>query len=417
MREAWVIAKREFLERVRTKWFVVITLLGPLLMVALIVVPVLLEGAGIKGAKVDIVDRTGQVGDTIAQALATAQNWKTRVVPATTTEDELKRRIREREINGWIDIPEDALTSKAVHATYKGDNASNTGVGVVVQVVVQQVLIDARARRAQLTDEQRDAVTAAITVKPLHTNGKSDAQSGMATFFLGYAIAMILYMVISLYGVNVMRSVVTEKSSRVMELMVAASRPRSLMTGKIVGVGGAGLTQIAIWLAIGGLALANRDALLSAIGIHTHGGASSIPPLSIEQILVIVVFFVLGFTFYSTIFAALGATVSNEQDSQQAQIPVMMLLVVGLVSMTAITGDPRGSTAQLLTIIPFWSPMLMPLRYLLGGATPGEVAVSIGVLVASALLIARAAAKIYRVGILMYGKRPGLSELIRWLRY
>jgi len=132
---------------------------------------------------------------------------------------------------------------------------------------------------------------------------------------------------------------------------------------------------------------------------------------------VIAVFFLLGYLFYSTIFAALGATVSSDQDSQQAQIPVTMLLVIGLVSMTAITGDPRGSTSQLLTMVPFWSPMLMPLRYLLGGATASEVAISIGILVVSAVIVARAAAKIYRVGILMYGKRPGLGELLRWLRY
>jgi ABC-2 type transport system permease protein len=135
------------------------------------------------------------------------------------------------------------------------------------------------------------------------------------------------------------------------------------------------------------------------------------------DIAVIVVFFAVGFLFYSTMYAAVGAMVGSEQDSQQAQMPVTMLLVIGMVSITAVTGDPRGHTAQLLTQIPFWSPMLMPLRYLLGGASLGEVGLSLGILIVAMGIISRAAAKIYRVGILMYGKRPGLGELVRWLRY
>jgi ABC-2 type transport system permease protein len=142
-----------------------------------------------------------------------------------------------------------------------------------------------------------------------------------------------------------------------------------------------------------------------------------LPSLGPSDFIVIFAFFVLGFLFYSTMYAAVGAMVASEQDSQQAQMPVTMFLVIGMVSMTAVTGDPRGHTAEILTMVPFWSPMLMPLRYLLGGATGLDVLISLGILTVSMIVISRAAAKIYRVGILMYGKRPGLAELIRWLRY
>jgi ABC-2 type transport system permease protein len=189
-----------------------------------------------------------------------------------------------------------------------------------------------------------------------------------------------------------------------------------MMAGKILGVGGAGPAQIAIWFGVGGIALANRGALLGLFGASASG-ASSLPSLGGLDIAVIVVFFAVGFLFYSTMYAAVGAMVGSEQDSQQAQMPVTMLLVIGMVSITAVTGDPRGHTAQLLTQIPFWSPMLMPLRYLLGGASLGEVGLSLGILIVAMGIISRAAAKIYRVGILMYGKRPGLGELVRWLRY
>jgi ABC-2 type transport system permease protein len=171
-----------------------------------------------------------------------------------------------------------------------------------------------------------------------------------------------------------------------------------------------------VWFIFGGVALAYRVEILKALGAG-NDAASVLPSLSVIQIAVIVLFFILGYLFYASMYAAIGATVSSEQDSQQAAVPITMFLVIGMVSMTAITGDPRGSTSAMMTQVPFWSPMLMPLRYILGGASTGEVAMSLGILTASTVLIARAAAKIYRVGILMYGKRPGFGELLRWLRY
>ena len=406
MREAWVIAKREFLERVRTKWFVVITLLGPILLVGLIVIPAVLAGRGSAGATIVIVDATGKLGPVLVDGFARDdQHWVATVLPPDTPDETLNEQLRAKKIHGYIRIPEDALADGEI--VYRGDNATNQMVAITLQKVITPAVYAARGVPLDKLVPPR--------IKKLHTTGKTEGQSGEGTFLLGYMIAFILYMVITLYGVNVMRSVVTEKSSRVIELMVAASKPRSMMFGKIVGVGGAGLAQIAIWFVVAGVALAYRESLLHAFGV-TKGG-DFLPALSAFDIVVIVTFFVLGYLFYSTLFAGIGATVSSEQDSQQAAMPITMLLVIGMVSMTAITGDPRGSSSVAMTLVPFWSPMLMPLRYLLGGATGAEVALSLGLLAVSTYLVARAAAKIYRVGILMYGKRPGFGELMRWLRY
>jgi ABC-2 type transport system permease protein len=414
MRETFVIAKREFIERVRTKWFVAMTVLGPILMIGLIVIPALLAGRGSEGAKVEIADDSGTLGAQLATAFqADGDHWKATVVPATTSDTELLARIKHHDINGFIRIAANALDTGEI--VYRGDNATNQEVQILLQKVVRSELLMVRAKRAHVDDTQLKAMLGPIELRTLHTNGESQGESGMATFFLGYFIALILYMVITLYGVNVMRSVVSEKSSRVMELMVAATKPRALMAGKIAGVGGAALAQISIWFVIGGIALAYRDSILTALGASAAG--SALPALSFGEIGVIVAFFVLGFLFYSTLYAAVGAMVSSEQESQQAQMPVTMFLVIGMVSMTAITGDPRGASAVALTLVPFWSPMLMPLRFVLGGASPGEVALSLAILGVSILVVSRAAAKIYRVGILMYGKRPTARELIRWLRY
>ncbi|MEO6774353.1 MAG: ABC transporter permease [Kofleriaceae bacterium] len=412
MREALVIAKREFLERVRTKWFVAMTVLGPILMIALIVVPVVLASRGTAGAKVEIADDTGELGAKLVQAFK-AEQWVGTVVAPATPDAEMMAQIANKQIAGFIRVPKDALTGGEI--VYRGDNATNQVVQLGLRQILNVVIVSERLER-QL--HQSDAQIAALLMPPhlttLHTNGETQGENGGTLFFLGYMISLLLYFVITLYGINVMRSVVTEKSSRVVELMAAATKPRSMMAGKIIGVGGAGLTQISLWLIVGGVALAYHEQLLGLFGVS---GGSMLPSLAPADFAVIFAFFVLGFLFYSTLYAAVGAMVSSEQDSQQAQMPVTMFLVIGMVSMTAVTGDPRGHTAEILTLVPFWSPMLMPLRYLLGGAGPGEVALSLGILLVSMIVISRFAAKIYRVGILMYGKRPSMAELLRWLRY
>lgn len=415
MRDTWVIARREFAERVHSKWFVVMTLLWPLLMVGMIVIPALLGGQGTAGAKVAIVDKSGaDVGTSMSIQLWALQKWKTNVIAPETDIKDLRKKIQTGELNGYVVIPADALDGGEI--IYSGDNASNQTVTILFTQIAQNAVVEKRAMRVGLSGDQLFSLTKQVNVSVRHTTGEEEGKSGIITFLLGYMIAFLIYIAITLYGINVMRSVVTEKSSRVVELLVAATKPRAMMTGKIMGVGAAGLTQIGIWFIIGALAIANQDAILGLFGVSPKAG-SMLPSLTVVQLAVTLTCFVLGYLFYSALYAAVGAMVSSEQDSQQAQMPVTFLLVIGIIAITAVTNDPRGQTATVMTNVPFWSPMLMPMRYFLGGATGGQVLVSLGILAVSTVVVARAAAKIYRVGILMYGKRPSVRELIRWLRY
>jgi ABC-2 type transport system permease protein len=415
VRDTLVIARREFAERVKSKWFVVMTVLWPVLMVGMIVIPALLGGQGTAGAKVAIVDRSGaDVGTSMSVKLALLQKWNTNVIEPTSDVKELRRKIQTGELNGYVVIPEDALDGGEI--VYSGDNASNQTVTIMFTQVAQTSVIEKRATRVGLSGTQLMSLTKPVSVSVRHTTGEEEGKSGIITFLLGYMIAFLIYIAITLYGINVMRSVVTEKSSRVVELLVAATKPRAMMSGKIMGVGAAGLTQIGIWFIIGAIALANQDAILGLFGASPKAG-SMLPSLTITQLAVTLTCFVLGYLFYSALYAAVGAMVSSEQDSQQAQMPVTFLLVIGIIAITAVTNDPRGQTAVVMTNVPFWSPMLMPMRYFLGGATGAQVTISLAILAVSTLVVARAAAKIYRVGILMYGKRPSVRELVRWLRY
>lgn len=416
LRTTLVIARREFVERVKSKWFVAITLLAPLGMIALVLVPSLLLGSG-KGAKVDIVDRSTAAGEhsVLAKQVDTAlrmMQWQPEIVPPDTTDAREMAKIRDKQINGFLTIPEDGLDGGRI--LYRGDNGSSQSVQMLLRQVLQQVVQTERGVRAGIEDHKLRKLLWPLDFEAQQTNGKAEASSGIASFLVGYVVAYILFLMITIYAVAVMRSVVQEKTSRVMELMVATITPRALMAGKILGVGGAGLVQVAAWLTMGALTLAYREQLL---GVFGASGGPALPSVAVGEVALALVFFVLGYFFYASMYAAVGAMVSSEQDTQQVQMPITLLLVVGMVCVTAISGDPRGTTATVMTILPFWSALLMPMRYLLGGASPAEVVLSLVILLASTALVARAAAKIYRVGVLMYGKRPSFKELIRWLRY
>lgn len=417
MRDMYVIAKREFLERVKSKWFVVMTVLWPVLMAATMVIPALLAGEGTEGAKVQIVDQSGVVGEQLAMNTGLWMKWNTSIVPPDTDEKELRRRIRTHEINGYVMIPKDALDGGTI--VYNGDNASNQSVTILFTKCANGAVITKRAEREHITGLQLASITANVDVDVRHTTGEEAGSAGMFVFLIGYMISFLIYIAITLYGIGVMRSIVTEKSSRVVELLVSATKPRAMMSGKIAGVGTAGLVQIAIWFVLAKVLLSQKDHILHLFGISDAGSkvTALMPTLSTSQVTVVMLCFLFGYLFYSAMYAAVGAMVSSEQDSQQAQMPVTFLLVIGIIAITAVTNDPRGKVAAVMTMVPFWSPMLMPLRYFLGGATLGQVGLSLAILAASTVLVSRAAAKIYRVGILMYGKRPTLGELLRWLRY
>ena len=410
-----VIARRELFERIRTKWFAIITAIGPLALIALMVTPVLLARAS-ASAKVVIVDHTGKLGEPVAAALRSKDvGWQAKVAPADTPVATLLGEIRDKQINGFLTIPADALTADRPRVTYQGDNATSQMVVVTLMQTMTTVVQGARGVVAGLDQAQLKQILVPVAVDARHTTGEAAGTSGTALFILGYAVMFILYLAIILYAVNVLRSVVQEKTNRVVELMVAAARPRALMIGKILGVGAAGLIQITLWIVMAVLMITYREPLLGLFGVS--GGGFTLPPLTIGDGAIIVSYFFLGYFFYAALYAAIGAMVSSEQEAQQAQMPVTLLLIIPMISMQVVANDPRGAGAEALTQIPFSSPILMPMRWLLGGASTADALIPLGILALSTYLVTLLSARIFRVGILMYGKRPSLREIVRWLRY
>jgi ABC-2 type transport system permease protein len=413
-----VIARRELIERVRTWWFLVVTLLGPIFMIAMIVIPALLGiEAGKEKARIIVIDEGAPKSDIGTRFAAGAPPaWVIEVLPAGTPDEELLRRIRDEEIDGYLVIPAGiAEPGAALSATYRGDNASNQALIAKIHQQLVVTVIQSRFAREGYDDLRLAKMLAQPGLSSQHTTGETTGASGTAIFIAGYAVMLVLYMAIVLYAVNVMRSVVQEKTNRIVEIMVAAAKPRALMLGKILGVGAAGLLQIAAWAVMSLVSIHYRGDILGVFGVKAGGW--NMPDLGPDALAVILAYFVLGYFFYASLYAAIGAMVSSEQEAQQAQTPVLLLLLVPMICMQVVANDPRSGGSELLTMLPFSAPILMPMRYLLGGATGVDVAISLAILVASTWVVAWLAARIYRVGILLYGKRPSLRELGRWIRY
>lgn len=237
----------------------------------------------------------------------------------------------------------------------------------------------------------------------------------MESFALAYGMSLILYTALILYGFQVVGSVIEEKSTRVVEVLVSSLRPFELMAGKVLGVGAVGLFQMGIWGLSASLLFAHQGQIRGMLGATATSGEIHLN-ITAALVTVFLLYFMLGYFFYSSILAAVGSMVGTEAEGRQAAQPVLMLIVVSLIMGISIVLNPTGRMPFWLSIIPVTSPIAMPVRYAATTVPEWEVLVSLLVLATSVVGVAWLAGRIYRVGILMYGKRPSLSELVRWVR-
>jgi ABC-2 type transport system permease protein len=262
------------------------------------------------------------------------------------------------------------------------------------------------------TAEEINTLLKDVDLKTLRlTNGQAEGADAGKGFLGAYLMAFLLYFAVVFYGVNVAHSVVAEKTSRVFEVLLAAARPESLMLGKLLGVGAVGLTQMAIWIFF--ILLFSSSSLFMVMG---SGGlaAYGLTPL---RLIFFVLYFLLGFFFYSALSAGLGATVSQESEVQQFSMLIVMPQIIGLVMIVYILSNPGAWPVVLLSLFPPCTPIVMCLRMAAMPVPAWQLALSLLLMVLSVYGMVLIASRIYRVGILMYGKRPTLPEMLRWIKY
>ncbi|PYP22056.1 MAG: hypothetical protein DMD53_03850 [Gemmatimonadetes bacterium] len=417
MRKIWAVIRREFVERIRSKWFWFSALLGPVFFGAMIVVPVLFAGAG-GTRRIAVVDATtGAFGERVAAGLRHGKIFRATRVPAGAgVVDSLTQLVGAKQLDGFL-ILTDAVVETGT-AEYRASNVSSFRDVAELQDVLARLAMAARLERQGVDPALVGRAQLRISLETKKISGSTTTgESAAQSFALAYVMGVVLFLVITIYGVNVMGSVVEEKTTRIVEVLVSSLRPFQLMMGKVLGVGAVSLFQFVLWGLGAKLLLSQRRALLADLGgVEEARQVFQMPHLTAATLGVFLSYFLGGFFLYSAMYAAVGAMSSNEQEARQAQQPVMFLLLVAYVSMFGLTNNPESTYAVTLSLIPFTAPIAMPVRWAASTVPAGELGASLGLLAAGIVAVTWMAARIYRVGILMTGKRPNIKELVRWIR-
>jgi ABC-2 type transport system permease protein len=426
MAKLWTVIKREFLERVRTKWFIIVTIFGPIFFGVIMVLPAYLSVRGMRDAKISdirIIDATGTgLGDRVAARLGggpMGDPSATEVVIVTpdklaAAESLATHDVMQKVKRGYLKL--DSLTIQQQKALYAGRNASSLNEVQAIEQALRSAILGQRLEREGLDPRRVEALTRVkvdMSAERITDTGRGGSGIGSAIF--GFLIAFLLYMMIVLYGQNILRGVLEEKTTRVAEVIVSSVSTDVLLAGKVIGVGAVGLLQQVVWLASTVAFFHFRKPIFVKLGIPA-GIELPLPQVPPMLIIALVLFFILGYALYAALFAAVGAMVSSQEDANQAAQPVVMLLVFSIIFAQPVMMNPTSRLSEIVSWIPFSAPVIMPIRMSSVSVPWYELAGTLAGVAVTAAVCVWLSARIYRVGLLMYGKRPSLRELARWIR-
>jgi len=437
MNKILAVIRREFIERVRTRAFIIGTLIVPVITFGFGYLPQLLLKRDTRPRSMVLLDgASGVTGDSLDAALrrvtlgtGDAIRPRYNLIHLQTTDvsrvrDSLILRVGVDSadmpgLDGILVITDQDVDAGKI--SYYGNNVASFNDMRLLEKAISPVL-----RRERLAQRGADSAMIAVASVDLNlqtnkvTKGKLTGESGESSFWLAYITSFVMYFSLIMYGIQVMGAVLEEKSNRIVEVLISSVTPFELLLGKVVGVAGAGLLQLGIWGGAGFYltsVLASRNtAGMEQVAMDGSSQSMSMPTVTPDLVIVILVFFLLGFLLYSALYAAVGAMCSSQQETQQAAQPVTILLAVGFIAMFTLINDPSSSIARTLSFIPFFSPLVIPVRYALSPLPLGEVLGAIGATLLGVVVVVWLAARIYRVGILSYGKKPSFKELWSWVR-
>lgn len=408
------IIKREYLQRVRSKWFVVGTVLAPVLLIGSMAIPILIETRNQETRRnVALVDETGILAEKVTPGLTEAGFTIRPEAPGN--ESALLEEVAAGDLGGVIVLRDEALSRGRVE--FHGSEGPGLIRGMTIRGIVAQAVVEVRLAEAALDMDLQAVFSGGELQLFLLEEEGGGANEGDPQFLGAFVGALLLYMTILLYAVAVMRATLEEKTNRVVEILISSVRPSELMLGKILGVGSAGLTQLAVWVIFGVLALTmGLPALVAARPEMADPAmiAQALPGAGLASLFVAL--FLGGYFLYSALYAAVGAMCSTEEEAQQVQFPVVLLLVLPIMFLMPIIENPNSPLAVGTSLVPFFSPVLMYARAATGSVPLWQIGAALLLLLGGVLAVAWVAGRIYRVGILMQGKRPTLPELWRWVR-
>ena len=438
MKNLNLVIQREYLTRVRKKSFIIMTLLMPLIMVGFAFVPILIQSMNKSSEEtIAIVDYTGMY----APEFESTPLYKFEIIDQSE-KDGAHARLGDDlfavlQITG--DLKENPGRASILSEKQVSFELADMIEDVLVAKVIQQRLEELAASDAVNTETIGRVRTAlesktGISLKTMRLSsaGEAEESSAAVATIVGMVFTMLVYMFILMYGGMVMQSVLEEKKSRIIEVMISSVKPVTMLVGKIIGVGLVGITQLLIWgllgtglFALASFFFATPDVSAEMMASGTAGVDPSmvnnvLDAISsinwVEIIVYFVLFFIGGYILYASIFAMFGSAVDSDEDTQQFMLPVTLIIIFAFLIGIQSSTNPDGPLAFWSSLIPFTSPIVMMVRIPFG-IPWWEKVLSLTLLYGTFILISHFAAKVYRVGILMYGKKPSIKEMFRWMRY
>ena len=433
MKKFLAVVKREYIQRVRTKMFIVSTIVLPVVMSLFGIVPALILSIQTPPMRVAVVDQTGRMYAQLRQSLSsdesnrdsqfvnmprtTAQRGSSTFVLEEVSADQpldqiranLDQRLRARELDGYVILPRDFLSQGKAEFV-------NRNPGDLFSPRVLQSAINRAVREQRLIDANVDSKTRQGLFKPIELQsakmgtGGQERESG-GSFALVFGIGFVMYLAILMYGQIVLGAVIEEKETRIAEILFSSVKPFTLMMGKLVGVSLVALTQLGIW------GLAFSAFALYGVGIlASQGMRPNIPSIPFSHYIYFGLFFLLGYFIYATIYALVGSMVTTAQEGGQLAMPIILILVISFYLFWPVSRSPDSPFSFWVSMIPFSAPVAMLVRIVTQTPPFWQIALSLLIGLSTVFAIMWLASRIYRVGMLMYGKRASIPEAIRWAR-
>ncbi len=432
-----LIIKREYLTKVRNKSFIIMTILSPIIMIALFaVVAYLSQLNNNKERTISILDESGLVREVFKDTETTKYN-----ILENISLEEAKKQVEEMEQYGLLHIEnKQDITELSKSIKFYSKETPSLTVVSSLESKLEKKLTDLKLQQEGVDIEKIKLSETSIDIAQESFLGeKSSKIDNIVKLAFGGFAGYLLFMFIIIYGNMIMRSVIEEKTSRIIEVIISSVKPIQLMMGKIIGTSLAGITQFAIWVVLGGILMI---AVSAAFGINLSElqapqqemmqQAMESPEMQVQAqnlmaaiynlpltnlIIAFMLFFIGGYLLYSSLYASVGAAVDNETDTQQFMMPILVPLILAVyVGIFTVIEDPHGTVSTVFSFIPFTSPVVMLMRIPFGVPIWQQL-ISLGLLIGTFMFTVWFAAKIYRVGILMYGKKPSYKDIYKWLKY
>ena len=439
-----LIIEREYLTRVQKKSFILMTILSPIVMVALIFAPIwLAQLSSDEVRQIAIIDQTGLYKNIYENS----EEYQFTYTQGILNPAEM--RAEESQPYAYVIIKDNLLNNPKGMTIYSQKQITNSCESMITsqmeEFLKNEKLLSYNIPNIKQIIDDSDINLHVDTIR-LEEDGAETQTSSEMVMVIGMAMTLIIYMFLMLYGGQVMSSVMQEKTNRIVEVMVSSVKPFELMIGKITSIGLVGLTQLGIWILFiigiflsagaifsfsGGMDTANIENMTAVAGnmngvdqaqltgkiVAMQEIQNMLGSINLTQLLIcFVLFFIGGYILYASLFAAIGSAVDNESDTQQFMVPITFIIIIALYAGIFSAENPDGPLAMWCSMIPFTSPIVMMVRIPFGVST-WELIVSMIILYGSAIGLAWVAGRIYRVGILMYGKKPSYKEMIKWIRY